>query len=167
MSEIWVLLVIGYWVVTGASLIMVIIKLLIPQYIFTIDEVTEYKSEVYNCVLELIQEDLGVQIKGLTVIYDSSPNDELRGCYQQNDHSITLYLKNLDNVHSFILTLIEEIHHSIFVSTKSGIKIYELYDKKVGYGNNPLEYAAKVYARDKFKSIHKVLKKRGLIRYKV
>jgi len=164
MSEILGLLVIGYLVVTGASLI---IKLLIPQYIFTIDEVTEYKSEVYNCVLELIQEDLGVQIKGLTVIYDYSPNDEFKGFYQQEDHSITLCLKNLDNVHSFILTLIEEIHHSIFVSTKSGIKIYELYDKKVGYDNNPLEYAAKVYARDKFKSIHRVLKKKGLIRYKV
>jgi len=85
MSEIWELVLVGYMIITGASLIMVIIKLLIPQYIFTIDEVTEYKSEVYNCVLELIQEDLGVQIKGLTVIYDSSPNDELRGCYQQNE----------------------------------------------------------------------------------
>ena len=167
MSEILGLLVIGYWVVTGASLIMVIIKLLIPQHIFTIDEVAEYKSEVYNCVLELIQEDLGVQIKGLTVIYDYSPNDEFKGFYQQENHSITLFLENLDNVHSFILTLLEEIHHSIFVSTKSGIKIYELYDKKVGYDNNPLEYAAKVYARDKFKSIHRVLKKKGLIRYKV
>ena len=31
MSEIWDLLVIGYWVVTGATLIMVIIKLLFPQ----------------------------------------------------------------------------------------------------------------------------------------
>jgi hypothetical protein len=167
MSEIWELVLVGYMIITGASLIMVIIKLLIPQYIFTIDEVTEYKSEVYNCVLELIQEDLGVQIKGLTVIYDSSPNDEFKGFYQQENHSITLFLENLDNVHSFILTLLEEIHHSIFVSTKSGIKIYELYDKKVGYDNNPLEYAAKVYARDKFKSIHRVLKKKGLIRYKV
>ena len=167
MSEIWELVLVGYVIITGASLIMVIIKLLIPQYIFTIDEVTEYKSEVYNCVLELIQEDLGVQIKGLTVIYDYSPNDEFKGFYQQENHSITLFLENLDNVHSFILTLIEEIHHSIFVSTKSGIKIYELYERKVGYENNPLEYAAKVYARDKFKSIHRVLKKKGLIRYKV
>ena len=167
MSEILGLLLVGYLVVTGASLIIVIIKLLIPQHIFTIDEVAEYKSEVYNCVLELIQEDLGVQIKGLTVIYDSSPNDEFKGFYQQENHSITLFLENLDNVHSFILTLTEEIHHSIFVSTKSGIKIYELYERKVGYENNPLEYAAKVYARDKFKSIHRVLKKNGLIRYKV
>jgi hypothetical protein len=167
MSEIWELVLVGYMIITGASLIMVIIKLLIPQYIFTVDEVTEYKSEVYNCVLELIQEDLGVQIKGLTVIYDYSPNDEFKGFYQQENHSITLFLENLDNVHSFILTLIEEIHHSIFVSTKSGIKIYELYERKVGYENNPLEYAAKVYARDKFKSIHRVLKKNGLIRYKV
>jgi hypothetical protein len=167
MSEIWELVLVGYMIITGASLIMVIIKLLIPQYIFTIDEVTEYKSEVYNCVLELIQEDLGVQIKGLTVIYDYSPNDEFKGFYQQENHSITLFLENLDSVHSFILTLTEEIHHSIFVSTKSGIKIYELYERKVGYENNPLENAAKVYARDKFKSIHRVLKKNGLIRYKV
>ena len=167
MSEIWELVLVGYVIITGASLIMVIIKLLIPQYIFTIDEVTEYKSEVYNCVLELIQEDLGVQIKGLTVIYDYSPNDEFKGFYQQEDHSITLCLKNLDDVHSFIITLIEEIHHSIFVSTKSGIKIYELYDRKVGYENNPLEYAAKVYALNNFKSIHRVLKKRGLICYKL
>ena len=79
MSEICELLVIGYWVVTGASLIMVIIKLLFPQYVFTIDEVTERKSEVYNCVLELIQDDLDVQIKGLRVIYDYSPNDEFKG----------------------------------------------------------------------------------------
>ena len=101
------------------------------------------------------------------MIYDYSPNDEFRGFYQQNNHSITLCLKNLYNIHSFILTLTEEIHHSIFVSTKSGIKIYELYDRKVGYDNNPLENAAKVYARDKFKSIHRVLKNRGLIRYRV
>ncbi len=167
MSEIWKLLLVLYIIITGASLIMVIIKLLIPQYIFNIDEVTEYKSEVYNCVLELVQEDLGVQIKGLRVIYDYSPNDEFKGFYQQENHSITLFLENLDNVHSFILTLIEEIHHSIFVSTKSGIKIYELYERKVGYENNPLEYAAKVYARDKFKSIHRVLKKKGLIRYRL
>ena len=167
MSEILGLLVIGYCVVTGASLIMVIIKLLIPQHILTIDEVTEYKSEVYNCVLELIQEDLGVEIKGLTVIYDSTPNDDLRGCYQQNDHSITLYLQNLESVHSFTLTLVEEIHHAIFLSTRQTMKTYQAYDKKVGYENNPLEYAAKVYARDKFKSIHRVLKKRGLIRYRV
>ena len=47
------------------------------------------------------------------------------------------------------------------------MKIYEIYDKKVGYKNNPLEYAAKVYALNNFRSIHRVLKKRGLIRYKV
>ena len=68
---------------------------------------------------------------------------------------------------SFIITLVEEIHHSIFVSTKSGIKIYQTYDKKVGYENNPLEYAAKVYALNNFRSIHRVLKKRCLILYRV
>ena len=36
MSEILGLLLIGYCVVTGASLIIVIIKLLFPQYIFTL-----------------------------------------------------------------------------------------------------------------------------------
>ena len=167
MSEILGLLLVGYWVVMVISLLVIILKMTIPYYIFSIDEVTENKSEVYNCVLELIKEDLGVQIKSLTVIYDSSPNDELRGCYQQNDHSITLYLKNLESVHSFTLTLVEEIHHAIFLSTRQIMKTYEAYDKKVGYENNPLEYAAKVYARDKFKSIHRVLKKRGLIRYRL
>jgi hypothetical protein len=167
MNEVWNIVVIAYWIIFGVTLLTIILKITIPYYIFSIDEVTENKSEIYNCVLELIQDDLGVQIKGLRVIYDYSPNDEFKGFYQQEDHSITLCLKNLDDVHSFILTLIEEIHHSIFVSTKSGIKIYELYDRKVGYDNNPLEYAAKVYALNNFKSIHRVLKKRGLIRYKV
>ena len=89
MSEIWELVLVGYVIITGASLIMVIIKLLFPQYIFTIDQVTERKSEVYNCVLELIQDDLGVQVKDLRVIYDYSPNDEFKGFYQQENHSIT------------------------------------------------------------------------------
>jgi hypothetical protein len=114
MSEIWDLLVIGYWVVTGASLIMVIIKLLFPQYIFIIDEVTENKSEIYNCVLELVQEDLGVTLHNLTIDFDYEPNDEFSGSYLQETHTVTLYHHNLDNVHSWILTLVEEIHHSIF-----------------------------------------------------
>ena len=79
MSEIGDLLVIGNWVVTGTSLIMVIIKLLFPQYIFTTDEVTENKSEIYYRVLELIQDDLGVQIKDLEVIYDIPPIMNLEG----------------------------------------------------------------------------------------
>ena len=102
-----------------------------------------------------------------TICFDYRPNDKLRGVYHQQNHSITLYLDNLENVHSWILTLIEEIHHSAFVSTKSGIKLYELYDRKVGYENNPLEYAAKLYAVKNFSSIHRKLKKQGLIRYKV
>ena len=64
-----------------------------------------------------------------------------------------------------MLTLIEEIHHSAFVSTKSGINLYELYDRKVGYKNNPLEYAAKLYALKNFRSIHRKLKKQGGIMY--
>ena len=137
MSEIWELLLVVYMIIMGISLLVVILKMTIPYYIFSIDEVTENKSEVYNCVLELIQDDLGVQIMGLTVVYDYSPNDEFKGFYQQNDHSITLCLNNLKTVRSFVLTLIEEIHHSVFVSTKSEIKIYEIYDKKVGYEDNP------------------------------
>lgn len=71
------------------------------------------------------------------------------------------------NVNLFLLTLIEEIHHSIFVSTSTTMKVYQLYDKKVGYDKNPLEYSEKVHARSKFKHIHRILKKRGLIKYKV
>ena len=90
MSEVWSLVVIGYMIITGASLIVVIIKLLIPQYIFTIDEVTEYKSEVYNCVLELIQEDLGVTLHNLTINFNYRPNDEFRGCFQHETNTVTL-----------------------------------------------------------------------------
>ena len=167
MSDILGLLVIGYWVVTGASLIMVTIKLLIPQYIFSIDEICTNKDQVCDCVINYIQEDFGVTIHNLTIDFDYDPNDEYRGSYLQETHTVTLYHHNLDNVHSWILTLVEEIHHAIFLSTRQTMKTYQSYDKKVGYENNPLEYAAKVYARDKFKSIHRVLKKNGLIRYKV
>lgn len=167
MSEVWSLVVVVYMIIMVISLLVIILKMTIPYYIFSIDDVCNNKMEIYKCIVEFIEEDLGVQIKDLRVIYDYSPNDEFKGFYQQEDHSITLFLENLDNVHSFILTLTEEIHHSIFVSTKSGIKIYLLYNRKVGYENNPLEYAAKVYARDKFKSVHRVLKKKGLIRYRL
>ena len=167
MSEIWSLVVIGYWVLMGVMILMLLLKLLIPQYIFTIDDVSNNKMEIYKCIVEFIEEDFGIDIQNPTIDFNYELNDEYRGYYDQNDHSIKLYLQNLENVKSFILTLLEEIHHSIFVSTKSGIKIYQTYDKKVGYENNPLEYAAKVYAQNKFKSIHRVLKKRGVIRYKV
>jgi len=167
MSEILGLLLVGYWVVTGASLIMVTIKLLIPQYIFSIDEICTNKYQVCDCVINYIQEDLGVTVHNLTIDFDYEPNDEFRGSYIQETHTVTLYHHNLDNAHSWVLTLVEEIHHAIFLSTRQTMKTYQSYDKKVGYDNNPLEYAAKVYARDKFKSIHRILKKRGLIRYRV
>lgn len=167
MSEIWSLVVIGYCVLMGVMILMLLLKLLIPQYIFTIDDVSNNKMEIYKCIVEFIEEDFGIDIQNPTIDFNYELNDEYRGYYDQNDHSIKLYLQNLENVKSFILTLLEEIHHSIFVSTKSGIKIYQTYDKKVGYENNPLEYAAKVYAQNKFKSIHRVLKKRGVIRYKL
>ena len=110
---------------------------------------------------------MGVKIQNLTITFDYSSKNEYRGYYEQNTHSVKLYHENLDNVHSWIITLIEEIHHSIFVSTKSGVRMYELYDRKVGYDNNPLEYAAKLYAVNNFRTIHRILKKQGLIRYKV
>ena len=166
MEEIWGLLVIGYWVVLGITLLLTIISLVFPTYVFSIDEVSSDKKEIYYCVLELIEEDFEIKIKKPSIHFEYRNNDNLRGYYQQIDHSITLFMENL-NVHSFILTLVEEIHHSIFVSTSTTMKVYQLYDKKVGYDNNPLEYSAKVYARSKFKYIHRILKKKGLIKYKV
>ena len=167
MSEIWSLVVIVYMIIMGVMILMLLLKLLIPQYIFTIDDVSNNKMEIYKCIVEFIEEDFGIDIQNPTIDFNYELNDEYRGYYDQNDHSIKLYLQNLENVRSFIITLVEEIHHSIFVSTKSGIKIYQTYDKKVGYENNPLEYAAKVYALNNFRSIHRVLKKRGLILYRV
>ena len=166
MEEIWTLLVIGYWVVLGITLLLTIISLVFLTYVFSIDEVSSDKKKIYDCVLELIEKDLEIKIKKPSIHFEYRNNDNLRGYYQQFDHSITLFMENL-NVNSFLLTLVEEIHHSIFVSTSTTMKVYQLYDKKVGYDNNPLEYSAKVYARSKFKYIHRILKKRGLIKYKV
>ena len=167
MDGIWNYIVVIYWIVMGCSLLMVTIKLIIPQYIFSMDEVTQNKEQVFQTVLNVIERDLGIRVNGLSINYDYSKNDELKGYYDPSKHSITLFMDNLGSVNSYILTLIEEIHHSVFVSSKSGMKLYQSYHKKVGYDNNPLEYSAKVYARDKFKSIHRNLKKSGLIRYKV
>jgi len=167
MNEVWNIVVIAYWIIFGVTLLTIILKITIPYYIFSIDEVTENKEQVFQSVLKVIEKDFSIRVNGLLINYDYTKNDELQGCYDPSNHCITLFMDNLETVNSYILTLTEEIHHSIFISTKSGIKIYELYDKKVGYENNPLEYAAKVYALNNFKSIHRVLKKRGLIRYKV
>ena len=167
MEGIWDYVVVIYWIVMGCSLLMVTMKLIIPQYIFSMDEVTQDKEQVFQIVLNVIERDLGVRVNGLSINYDYSENDELKGYYNPRNHSITLFMDNMETVYSFILTITEEIHHSIFVSSKSGMKLYQSYHKKVGYENNPLEYAAKVYALNNFKSIHRVLKKRGLIRYKV
>ena len=167
MSEVWSLVVIAYWVLMGVMILVFILKMTIPYYIFSIDDVCNNKMEIYKCIVEFIEEDFGIDIQNPTIDFNYELNDEYRGYYDQNDHSIKLYLQNLENVRSFIITLVEEIHHSIFVSTKSGIKIYQTYDKKVGYENNPLEYAAKVYALNNFRSIHRVLKKRCLILYRV
>ena len=167
MNQFWNIIIVIYWIVMGCSLLMVIIKLIIPQYIFSIEEVTEDKEQVFQTVLNVIERDLGVRVNGLSINYDYTKNDKLQGYYDPSNHSITLFVDNMETVHSFILTITEEIHHSIFVSSKSGMKLYQSYHRKVGYDNNPLEYSAKVYARDKFKSIHRNLKKSGLIRYKV
>ena len=167
MSEIWSLVVIGYWVLMGVMILMLLLKLLIPNTFLRSMMSSNNKMEIYKCIVEFIEEDFGIDIQNPTIDFNYELNDEYRGYYDQNDHSIKLYLQNLENVRSFIITLVEEIHHSIFVSTKSGIKIYQTYDKKVGYENNPLEYAAKVYALNNFRSIHRVLKKRCLILYRV
>lgn len=167
MEEIWDIIIVIYWVLMGGSLLMIIVKLIIPHYLFSIDDVTKNKAEVFQSVLNVIEGDLGIQVNGLSIKYDYTKNDELKGFYDPSNHSITLFMDNLESVHSFILTITEEIHHSVFVSSKSGMKLYQSYQKKVGYNNNPLEYAAKVYAKDKFKLIHRNLKKRGLISYKV
>ena len=167
MDGIWDYIVVIYWIVMGCSLMMVTLKLFIPQYIFSIEEVTEDKEQVFQTVLHVIERDLGVRVNGLSINYEYSENDELKGYYDPRNHSITLFIDNLETVHSFLLTITEEIHHSIFVSSKSGMKLYQSYHRKVGYDNNPLEYSAKVYARDKFKQIHRILKKKGLISYKV
>ena len=166
MEEIWNLLVIVYWGVVGITLLLIIISLVFPTHIYSIDDVSDNKQDIYNCVLELIEDDLGIRIRKPSIHFKYQYDDNLRGYYQQSNHSITLFMEN-SNVNSFLLTLIEEIHHSIFVSTSTTMKVYELYDKKVGYDNNPLEYSAKVYARTKFNYIHQILKKRGLIKYKV
>ena len=167
MDGIWDLLVIGYWVVMGILSLLILIKLLVPQYIFSIDDICTSKIQVCEYVITYIQDDLGVTLENLNIKFNYEPNDELRGCYDQGNDTIILYHRNLDSVHSWIHTLVEEIHHSVFLSTKKSIMMYELYHRKVGYDNNPLEYAAKVYARNKFKTIHRNLKKSGLIRYKV
>ena len=167
MSEIWSLVVIGFWVLMVISLLVIILKMTISYYIFSIDDVCNNKMEIYKCIVEFIEEDLGIDIQNPTIDFNYELNDEYRGYYDQNDHSIKLYLQNLENVRSFILTLVEEIHHSIFVSTKSSMKTYQSYDKKVGYENNPLEFSAKVYSITNFKSIHMILQKRGLILYRV
>jgi|GEM_PF-1956387 len=167
MEKIWDVIIVIYWILMGGSLLMITIKVIIPQYLFSIDDVTKNKAEVFRSVLNVIEGDLGIQVNGLSIKYDYTMNDELRGCYDPSNHSITLFMDNLETVHSFILTITEEIHHSVFVSSKSGMKLYQSYHKKVGYDNNPLEYAAKVYAKDKFKLIHRNLKKKGLISYKI
>lgn len=165
--QVWDYLVVFYWCLLGIVLVLILFKLLLLPFLFHVDDVSNNKSKVCESVIDFIERDLGVRISNLTIHFDYKPNDNLNGYYRQDEHSITLCLNNLDNVHSFLLTLIEEVHHAVFISSKSGVKIYELYHHKVGYDHNPLEYAAKVYAHNKFKSIHRNLKKSGLIRYKV
>ena len=166
MSGIWDYLFVGYWIIVGVYSVIYLIKLLFPHYIYSIDDVSVNKLDVYQCVIEFVKEDFSIDFRVPTINFIYDPNNEMKGCYEQKGHSITLYMKNLDSVNSFIQTLTEEIHHSVFVSTKSSIKIYELYDRKVGYDNNPLECAAKLYSENKFKPIHRKLRKRGLISYK-
>ncbi len=155
----------GYWIFMAILLIVLIPKLIFPHYIFSIEDVCNDKKNLCYFVLELIEKDLEVQINNLSIYIIEEPNDDFKGFYHSDYHSIYLYVDNIDSVYSFIITLVEEIHHSVFLSTKFGMKLYEEFDKKVGYVNNPLEYSAKIYARKKFRSIHKALIKCGFIKY--
>jgi len=167
MDDIWNILVVAYFIVMGLSIFMVLLKLWIPHLIFSIDEVCENKKELCDFIIDYMEMEMGVSIQKLTIRFDYLPNEEYLGYYQQDNHSITLCEDNINNVHCWILTIVEEIHHALFVSTKSSMKMYESFNRKVGYQNNPLEYSAKLYAANNFKSIHRKLKKQSLIRYKL
>ena len=169
MEEIWNLLVIVYWGVVGITIVLILIQLIIPQHIYEIDDVCMDKYEVYRCIVEFVENDLGIKIKKPSILFDYTKNNDLRGIYQPSNHSISIFLQSTDSVYSFTVTLIEELHHSVYVSksVKGSYSVYQLYDRLVGYDNNPLEYSAKVYASSNFNSIHRILKKRRLIRYKV
>ena len=67
MSEIWDLLVVGYWIVMGFMIILVFIKVLIPQYIFSIDDVCVNKDQVCDYVVEFIEKDLGISVQNPTI----------------------------------------------------------------------------------------------------
>ena len=79
MEEIWDIIIVIYWVLMGGSLLMIIVKLIIPHYLFSIDDVTKNKAEVFQSVLNVIEGDLGIQVKGLSIKYDYTKNDELKG----------------------------------------------------------------------------------------
>ena len=79
MEEIWDLLVIGYWSVFGITLLLIIISLVFPTYVFSIDEVSSDKKKIYYCVLELIEEDLEIKIKKPSIHFEYRNNDNLRG----------------------------------------------------------------------------------------
>ena len=63
MEEIWNLLVIVYWGVVGGTLLLIIISLVFPTHIYSIDHVSDNKQDIYNCVLELVEDDLGIRIR--------------------------------------------------------------------------------------------------------
>ncbi len=169
MEEIWGLLVVGYWVVVGVTIVLILIPLIIPQHIYEIDDVCDDKYEVYTCIIEYIENDFGIKIKRPSILFDYTKNNDLKGVYHPSNHSISLFILSTDSVYSFTLTLIEELHHSVYVSksVRGSYSVYQLYDRLVGYDNNPLEYSAKIYATSNFNSIHRILKKRRLVRYKV
>jgi hypothetical protein len=167
MEELWEIMVIGYCLVVGVVALLLIVKLIIPHHIYSIDDVCTDLNEYYYEVIRIIEEDLKITVNKPKITFEYASNDEMKGCYNPDSHSIIIYLKNLETVYDFTLTLIEEIHHSVFVNTRSGVKIYQKYEKIVGYDNNPLEYSAKQYAKEKFWLIHRILKNSGLIRYKV
>jgi hypothetical protein len=156
-----------YFSLFGLVTLYYLLKSVIPHHIYSIDQVCTDKNKYYDGVIRTLEADLGISIKKPQIVFEYKPNDELKGFYDAKSHSITLYLKNLDTVHDFTLTLIEEIHHSIFVNSALGINVYQKYEKIVGYDNNPLEYSAKQFAKEKFRLIHREMSNEGLISYKV
>ena len=99
MEGMWDLLVIGYWVIMGILSLLILIKLLVPQHIFSIDDICTSKIQVCEYVITYIQDDLGVTVENLNIKFNYEPNDELRGCYDHGNHTIILYHRDFDIRH--------------------------------------------------------------------
>lgn len=76
MDDIWNILVVGYFIVMGLSIFMVLLKLWIPHLIFSIDEVCENKKELCDFIIDYMEMEMGVSIQKLTINFDYLPNEE-------------------------------------------------------------------------------------------